>query len=213
MRRLQVSWPALVPATLLAACSGGGPTAPFLGVSGGLPAASQSVRATALVATSAEYSPAEKQLSYKIFVGSYSGGTLTTYTKAGKKSSPSITGLGEPQGVAVDADGKIYIANFNGSTLTTYDANGVQTTPTITGLSNPVGVAVDASGKIYIVSQGTGTLTTYNANGSQTTPTITGLVMPTGRGCGRHRKNLRGKLRQRHADDVHRRWDGDQADG
>ena len=57
-------------------------------------------------------------------------------------NSPTITaGLNQPNGVAVDANGKIYVVNSN-ELLTTYKAGGAQTTPTIGGVLFATGVAV-----------------------------------------------------------------------
>ncbi len=67
---------------------------------------------------------------------------MTTYTAAGVPTTPTITGLNGPSGIAVDAAGKIYVTNTGNNTLTTYTTAGVPTTPTITGLNGPYGVAV-----------------------------------------------------------------------
>ena len=57
-------------------------------------------------------------------------------------NSTTITaGLNQPNGVAVDANGKIYVVNSN-ELLTTYKAGGAQTTPTIGGVLFATGVAV-----------------------------------------------------------------------
>jgi sugar lactone lactonase YvrE len=65
---------------------------------------------------------------------------LTTYTPAGKSTKPTITGLDEPFGVALDAAGNIYITGDGG--VTTYKKDGKPTTPTIGGFDDSVGIAV-----------------------------------------------------------------------
>jgi hypothetical protein len=61
----------------------------------------------------------------------------------GKRTTPTITGLNNPQGVVVDADGKIFVVNYGSNTVTTYTSKGKRTTPTITsGLSGPVGITL-----------------------------------------------------------------------
>jgi hypothetical protein len=96
----------------------------------------------------------------KLYVADVGNNTLTTYTTAGTRTTPTIvaglTGLGSIDasyaglgGVAVDTAGKIYLGNLgeplsgggiSGPSfgfITTYNANGTQTTPTITdGLAN-----------------------------------------------------------------------------
>lgn len=117
---------------------------------------------------------------YVITSGNYvDTGAVMTYLADGTRTTPTITGLHDPEGIAVDSTGKIYIANGLTNAITTYTENGTPTTPTITdGLSSPSGVAVDAAGKIYVVNNGTLTVTTYKPDGTRTTPTITVLPLP-----------------------------------
>ena len=71
----------------------------------------------------------------------------------------SNTGLGRPQGIAVDAAGKIYVANASPPSVTVYAANPSGTLneaplATIAGsnthLAQPQGIAVDGCGNIYV---------------------------------------------------------------
>ncbi len=78
----------------------------------------------------------------KIYVTNYYGNTLMTFTASGKPTTPTISGLGTPFGVAVDAAGKIYVINHSPQKLLTFTAKGAPTTPTITTLSEPWGVAI-----------------------------------------------------------------------
>jgi DNA-binding beta-propeller fold protein YncE len=78
--------------------------------------------------------------------------TVTTYTHAGTRTSPTIAnnGLMEPMGITVDANGKIYVANEGCNTVTTYWPSGGRTSLTITrGLNAPTGVAVWLYGTMH----------------------------------------------------------------
>ena len=69
----------------------------------------------------------------------------------------SNTGLGTPQDIAVDAQGRVYVANGGGGSVTVYapGANGnvspiASISGSNTGLTEPIGIAVDGTGKIYV---------------------------------------------------------------
>jgi len=169
-------------ATTLSAASVGDPTAAITVIYNGgiIPGGSATFSASASgVApgnvTSAVLTPV---VVVKIYVTNQGNGTLTTYNLDGTQTSPTISGLNTPIGVAVDAASKIYVTNIDNNTMTTYNPDGTQTAPTISGLNVPAGVAVDAAGKIYITSAGNNNMTTYNPDGTQTTPTISGLGLP-----------------------------------
>ena len=120
----------------------------------------------------------------KLYIAGYTSNTISTYTTDGKPSTPTITGLDGPVGIAVDAAGKIYVADSsslpNTGQILTFNPDGSPASPTITtGLSQPFGVAVDANGKIYVANYNGNSVTTYLADGTQTSPTITGLQQPT----------------------------------
>jgi hypothetical protein len=158
-------------AVILVDCGGNG-TAPISsvpGVAGGaLP--TQGTRDLSALLASA---PNTAESKYKIYVANYTGCTLTTYTSAGKQTSPTI-GVDYPSGVAVGKNGKIYVTNedFGGhGFLSTYNPDGTQAPPLIKNLGFPSGVAVDENGKIYIAN-GIG-VSTYNQSGTSTAPTIT----------------------------------------
>jgi sugar lactone lactonase YvrE len=123
----------------------------------------------------------------KIYVTEYCDGLLATFTANGVPTTPTITGLNFPHGVAVDAVGKIYVANYGVTTIhdgsvTTYSPGGASAAPTITGLDHPYAIAVDTNGRIYVSSLYSydGWLNTYNSQGTQTFPTIRNLNYPLG---------------------------------
>lgn len=143
---------------------------------------------------------------------------MTTYTQDGTASTPTITGLSSPEGVAVDRAGKIYITDDRTNAVTTYNPDGSASTPTITGLNGPVGVAVDAAGKIYVANSSNNTVTTYNADGSPSIPTLTdGLSHPTGltvdsAGKSTSRASAPQQPSDQHRDDVQFRWYSEHTD-
>jgi hypothetical protein len=116
-----------------------------------------------------------------IYVTNWAAGTLKTYTSTGVPTTPTITGLPGPIGVAADSTGKIYVTISN-STVVSFTPQGVPTSPTIAVPNGPWALAV-SSDRIYVA---TGyTVTTYLMNGTQTQPTIqrpnpTGLIYTMG---------------------------------
>ncbi len=63
----------------------------------------------------------------------------------------NITGFDNPEGVAVDAQGRIYVADSGNDRVVILDANRVQiATLTADGMYHPATVAVDAAGRIYV---------------------------------------------------------------
>jgi DNA-binding beta-propeller fold protein YncE len=121
--------------------------------------------------------------SVTVYAAGASGNATATAIISG-----AATGLGNPHGVAVDANGNIYVANRGNSSVTVYAAgtNGnMAPSATIsgaaTGLSNPHGLALDANGNIYVANssggEGSGSVTVYAAgakNNATPTATITG---------------------------------------
>ena len=106
----------------------------------------------------------------KIYITNAGNNTLTTYKYDGTPTTPTITGsLNEPQGVAVDANGKIYVANYGSDLVTAYTRYGKRTSLTIY-LRHPQSITVDVNGKIYVSAENS--VYTYNHDGSHTTPTI-----------------------------------------
>ncbi|MGH7812902.1 MAG: NHL repeat-containing protein [Candidatus Binataceae bacterium] len=78
---------------------------------------------------------------------------------AAPASSPGITGMARPTGIAVDPAGKIYVANSSGNTVTVYAADSNGSVPPLatiggphTGLSAPNGVALDSLWNVYVAN-------------------------------------------------------------
>jgi serine/threonine-protein kinase len=117
-----------------------------------------------------------------VFVTDYSAGTVSEYSPAGVKQPLSISGLADPQAVAVDKKGNIYVVEASG--VAVFNSAGTPTETITAGMDSfVVGVAVDKNQKIYVGScsgNNTGIVTTYLSSGVQTTPTIAGFDCPTG---------------------------------
>ena len=70
---------------------------------------------------------------------------------AAGSSTPTVlpfTGLYQPQGLAVDANGTVYVADFNNRVLKLAAGSNNETQLPITGLNYPEGVAVDSAGNV-----------------------------------------------------------------
>jgi DNA-binding beta-propeller fold protein YncE len=116
--------------------------------------------------------------------GAPRSGTLTiagqtlTVTQAGstyvpaEQVTPLVSGLGQPNGVAVDGAGNVYIADFNNGALYKWMASGNTTAILATRLNNADGVAVDAAGNVYVADFGDNTIQKWTA----ATKTVTPLV-------------------------------------
>ena len=95
-----------------------------------------------------------------------------------------VSGIGSPQGVAVDGSGNIYITDaVNGVVYQVFSLNGTLGFTTIgSGFSQPYGVAVDGSGNIYVTDKGNQTVYKETlVNGSYVQTTIGyGFIAPMG---------------------------------
>jgi hypothetical protein len=94
------------------------------------------------------------------------GGIVTVYTAGANGDiaptqtiTGSTTGLGQPEGIAVDAGSNIYVANYRADSVTVFaagvsgDVAPIQTiSGSITDLRNPTGVAVDSEKRIYVTN-------------------------------------------------------------
>ncbi|WP_293003950.1 serine/threonine-protein kinase PknD [Mycobacterium sp.] len=92
-----------------------------------------------------------------------------------------FTGLYQPQGLAVDANGTVYVADFNNRVVKL--AAGLQTPSElpITGLNFPQGVAVDAAGNVYVADRGNNRVVKLDMkSNTQTDLPFTGLNHPDG---------------------------------
>jgi DNA-binding beta-propeller fold protein YncE len=67
---------------------------------------------------------------------------MQTYTPTGKQTTPTITGLNNPQGVAVAPNGKIYIVNYAFNAVWEFSPTGKVYQTTLKGLDGPAGIAI-----------------------------------------------------------------------
>jgi hypothetical protein len=109
-------------------------------------------------------------------------------TFAGVQTTLPASGLGNPQGVAVDTAGDFFIADQGNNRVVELPRTGAgygsQTTLPFSGLDYPAGVAVDAAGDVFVVDQPHNRVLelpwTGTGWGSQTTLPFKGLDTPVG---------------------------------
>ncbi len=86
-----------------------------------------------------------------VFPAGSNGNVAPSATIAG-----SNTGLSDPRGIALDANGNIYVANYDASTVTVYPAGSNGNVAPSETIDSPgvTGLALDARGNIYVTSGG-----------------------------------------------------------
>ena len=86
-----------------------------------------------------------------MLVTSRSSNSVPTRLPSAEQTDLPLTGLKDPNGVAVDADGDVYITDAgNRRVLKLAPGSTSHTVLPFTGLNSPGGVAVDASGNVYV---------------------------------------------------------------
>ncbi|MBS9534900.1 protein kinase [Mycobacterium sp. M1] len=65
-----------------------------------------------------------------------------------------FSGLYQPQGIAVDANGTVYVSDFNNRVVKLTAGSNAETVLPFSGLSYPEGVAVDSGGNVYVADRG-----------------------------------------------------------
>jgi hypothetical protein len=80
------------------------------------------------------------------------GNALTRVSAVGVKSSILSSGLNDPQGVAIDANGNIFIADANGVLM--LPVGGGPAEPVGDPLDGPAGLAFDAEGVLHVATTG-----------------------------------------------------------
>jgi serine/threonine protein kinase, bacterial len=99
-------------------------------------------------------------------------------------SAPTVlpfSGLYQPQGLAVDANGAVYVADFNNRVVKLAAGANTQTVLPFTGLNYPEGVAVDSAGNVYVADRGNNRVVKLDAASStQRDLPFTGLNRPDG---------------------------------
>ena len=125
-----------------------------------------------------------------LYVSDSSEDVAYKVTPSGILTKLPITGLSQPNDLAVDAEGDLFVANASSGQITEYSSAGQQSTFK-SGLITPRGIAVDPQGDVYVAQatpQGTvvkitpgGTETVVAGNiGGSTPATTTSLNDPQG---------------------------------
>lgn len=92
-----------------------------------------------------------------------------------------FSGLYQPQGLAVDANGTVYVADFNNRVVKLAAGSNTQSVLPFTGLTYPQGVGVDAIGNIYVADRGNNRVVKLDAkSNTQADLPFTGLNHPDG---------------------------------
>ncbi len=97
---------------------------------------------------------------------------------ASEQSVVPTSGLSQPAGVAVDAEGDLFIADAKNNRVVEVMPDGTQITIG-SGLSDPLGVAVDSAGDVFIADTGNGRVVKVPKVGSQSV-VASGLNNPMG---------------------------------
>ena len=103
---------------------------------------------------------------------------------ASGSSTPTVlpfTGLYQPQGLAVDANGTVYVSDFNNRVVKLAAGSNTQSVLPLTGLAYPQGVGVDAAGNVYVADRGNDRVLKLDAKSdTQAELPFTGLNHPDG---------------------------------
>ena len=111
-----------------------------------------------------------------LYEADFGSGSVFRFTPAGGKTT-FATGLGNPAGLAFDAQGNLFVGNDAGTIIKISPA-GVKTV-FASGLNMPFGVAFDANGNLFEADEGSGSVFKFTPTGAKTT-FATGLSSPAG---------------------------------
>jgi sugar lactone lactonase YvrE len=78
------------------------------------------------------------------------------------------SGVGAPQGLALDAAGNLFVAEYQDSIIRKFDSNGTGTVFATTGVSAPEGIAFDKAGNLYVANSGNNTIQKFDPSGHGT---------------------------------------------
>ncbi|HXM39618.1 MAG TPA: BACON domain-containing carbohydrate-binding protein, partial [Bryobacteraceae bacterium] len=105
----------------------------------------------------------------------------TSYAPATSVNALAISGLSDPQGVAVDSQGNVYIADTGNNAIKQWNAAAPQAaTVVVSGLSNPAAVAVDQHGNVFFANSGNNSIQEWSAANPQAVTVVSGLNNPSG---------------------------------
>jgi hypothetical protein len=153
----------------LAGCSGGASPANSTGAALPAGAVGQSLARHGWISPDAK----KQKLLY---VSDYTASIVLIYLQGATGSGPIgeiVTGIANPQGIAVDAAGTLYVANYGGNTVTEYPAGA--TSPSVTlskGISHPLDVSVDKNGIVYITEGSAGQILEFKPGSTSADATV-----------------------------------------
>ena len=101
------------------------------------------------------------------------------YVLASPVTALVSSGLNNPQGVAVDAQGNVYIADTANNVIKEWSPATQQTVVLCSGFINPRAVAVDRNGNVYIADSGNNAIKEWSTS-QQMTTLASGLSNPSG---------------------------------
>ncbi|MEO6792464.1 MAG: serine/threonine protein kinase, partial [Mycobacterium sp.] len=103
---------------------------------------------------------------------------------AAGSTAPTVlpfSGLYQPQGVVVDANGTVYVSDFNNRVVKLAAGSTNQVVLPFSGLSYPEGLAVDSGGNLYVADRGNNRVVELAAgSNTQTVLPFSGLNNPDG---------------------------------
>ena len=119
----------------------------------------------------------------QIFVVNNSAGTIGKYTTSGAVINAAlISGLSQPEGIAVDGNGYLYVADTDAGRVGKYTISGAVVNPSlISGLNGPWALALDGKGNLFVANYGGRRVGKYTTSGAVINAAlISGLDFLTG---------------------------------
>jgi hypothetical protein len=120
--------------------------------------------------------PNKKGGAADVFISDAGTNTVYEYPATGGSPVETITGLNEPQGIAVDKAGNLYVANTGTQQILVFPPNSTTPSLTISETSPseyPVGVTTDQKGNIWVSNilstlspPGAGDVAEFSSNGT-----------------------------------------------
>ncbi len=118
-------------------------------------------------------------LSDNLYVADAAGKQVVLIASPVSSPTPLLTGLNNPNQVALDGDGNLYVADTGNNRIAEKPANGSASVSLGTGLSAPQGLAIDRAGNLYIADTGNNRVVEIAGGGTQSVLPISGLSQPT----------------------------------
>jgi sugar lactone lactonase YvrE len=95
----------------------------------------------------------------------------------------TLSGLSNPQAMALDASGDLYVANYTSNSVSIFAPGTTMPSATLTGLDGPAALAVDASGDVYVANATLNTVSKFAPGATTPIATLTGVVHPCAMAC------------------------------